>query len=1170
MGSASPYLRSHTVQRRMDPVVDEVSALQDGTPLIFFLCAIPRSHRSKGSKLSGASYKVRVKLVSRREVQPAANQADAQIFSLITAVDGSPGAPYKICVKLLVVDFVINFRRFTTHPTAPRTQWRLHNRNRAPRAPPERQRPLELSSRWYQALGRITLTGDSTLTTALAAPSLSHQRPLEVSFVVTNLITAVDGSRAHRITSVSSFCSRHGGTGLSGALYSIPVELLRLGLMTILYVLTQSPRRHALSGDSTITTALTAPLLSLSATAGLSSRWYQALGRIALDADSTITTASPRPPETSATAGALVTAVASYRAPCITSVSTFLVFTSAFLPSRGHFRDADIFANPRNLRHGSGQLDPKNPSDSAALVALSRTCKAFSDPALDVLWETQDTILHLLRCFPRDIFPLATADTRYYNFARPIVDGDWVRPLVYARRVRFLAITIRTTSSPLLEALASFLPADSLIERIHFVGFEISEAEFAVLGHRCPALKDISCCHTVDPRISAAFICSLRDLERLAIGIPDLSTLNYLGRLSTLKSLCVSTFPSELASSGPFLPLITPQFIALRNLRLLCRTHVPGQIDSTVGFFRTFSNPDGTFFDQIHAELIVDLGIPSLEGPTPCIHVLRRLIDCFGNLHLLIIFPCYEIKDEDIAEIAQALPRIRQLTLYGFRPPSLTLQALCSLAALCSYLEDLDLEFDTSEIPSLSTNRVDIVVQRRLTSMTTRGVLSLSAGSLARPTPTPMRVGVEESAAAAALAIFFLPFCYAFLRATAGGVILSALAAAARSSLLGRLSSLFIVGLYILHQLPALSPPQSAVPYSLPTPWTLPPLLLCSTSALDDPNDAQRTMSQLSFHESKLAKFLAHRASHPYAKEGPGVCYNVACASNDDIAEYRAGALTGGQFLARLKWKVGHSSDWERRQREYEKCDVGQTHIWVCRWEVDRRYYCERLAQLLQFCEGGKRIVELCACGVHHREYFEFDSVGGFAEFITTPSSEAARGAAKEGGTWAPPKTKLRSRAREAHVWSDTKEARTQSELDEGDVRVGSGDDKGGMRVGSGDDKDDMRAGLYIDKGDPRVGFYIDNGDPRVGLYADKGDAWVGFHTDNNTGHQARQDPVRRMGAGRAAAYCPQCEPAKAGSTLSRHMAATLPQPHRAVVPQSPIASAAESRLAQTKPGYTV
>ncbi|KAJ7810199.1 hypothetical protein B0H13DRAFT_1927458 [Mycena leptocephala] len=310
-----------------------------------------------------------------------------------------------------------------------------------------------------------------------------------------------------------------------------------------------------------------------------------------------------------------------------------------------------------------------------------------------------------------------------------------------------------------------------------------------------------------------------------------------------------------------------------------------------------------------------------------------------------------------------------------------------------------------------------------------------------------MRVGVEESAAAAALAIFFLPFCYAFLRATAGGGD---------------------------------------------------PLRACGCRSVV----SARSLTYLS-HESKLAKFLAHRASHPYAKEGPGVCYNVACASNDDIAEYRAGALTGGQFLARLKWKVGHSSDWERRQREYEKCDVGQTHIWVCRWEVDRRYYCERLAQLLQFCEGGKRIVELCACGVHHREYFEFDSVGGFAEFSARMMRSRHRrvrllaGAAKEGGPVLAKRT----------CGPDTKEARTQSELDEGDVRVGSGDDKGGMRVGSGDDKDDMRAGLYIDKGDPRVGFYIDNGDPRVGLYADKGDAWVGFHTDNNTGHQARQDP---------------------------------------------------------------
>ncbi|KAJ7830328.1 hypothetical protein B0H14DRAFT_2593409 [Mycena olivaceomarginata] len=41
----------------------------------------------------------------------------------------------------------------------------------------------------------------------------------------------------------------------------------------------------------------------------------------------------------------------------------------------------------------------------------------------------------------------------------------------------------------------------------------------------------------------------------------------------------------------------------------------------------------------------------------------------------------------------------------------------------------------------------------------------------------------------------------------------------------------------------------------------------------------------------------------------------------------------------------------------------------------------ERLAQLLQFCEGGKCMVELCTCRVRHHEYFEVDSIGGFAKF---------------------------------------------------------------------------------------------------------------------------------------------------------------------------------------------
>ncbi|KAJ6529294.1 hypothetical protein B0H19DRAFT_1083047 [Mycena capillaripes] len=219
-------------------------------------------------------------------------------------------------------------------------------------------------------------------------------------------------------------------------------------------------------------------------------------------------------------------------------------------------------------------------------------------------------------------------------------------------------------------------------------------------------------------------------------------------------------------------------------------------------------------------------------------------------------------------------------------------------------------------------------------------------------------------------------------------------------------------------------------------------------------------------------------------------------------------------------------------------CDVDQTHIWVCRWEVDQRYYCERLAQLLQFCEGGKRIIELCACGVRHREYFEFDSVGGFAELISALMMGLGQQKKEERG--------LARRQSHGPVLAkrtcdpDTNEARTQSEHDKdgvrggcgadkgdarggcgadkgdvrvgsgndkGNVRVGSGNDKGDVRVGSGDDKGDVRVGSGDDKGDVRVGSGNDKGDVRVGSGNDKGDPRVGFYTEKNIAHQARQDP---------------------------------------------------------------
>lgn len=47
---------------------------------------------------------------------------------------------------------------------------------------------------------------------------------------------------------------------------------------------------------------------------------------------------------------------------------------------------------------------PDHARDRPTLAALARTCTAFLDPALNLLWEHQHTISNFLGCFPRDLF----------------------------------------------------------------------------------------------------------------------------------------------------------------------------------------------------------------------------------------------------------------------------------------------------------------------------------------------------------------------------------------------------------------------------------------------------------------------------------------------------------------------------------------------------------------------------------------------------------------------------------------------------------------------------------------------------------------------------------------------------------------------------------------------
>ncbi|KAJ7720671.1 hypothetical protein DFH07DRAFT_784330 [Mycena maculata] len=128
---------------------------------------------------------------------------------------------------------------------------------------------------------------------------------------------------------------------------------------------------------------------------------------------------------------------------------------------------------------------------------------------------------------------------------------------------------------------------------------------------------------------------------------------------------------------------------------------------------------------------------------------------------------------------------------------------------------------------------------------------------------------------------------------------------------------------------------------------------------------------------------LAAFSSFPpsLGSEGEGSDYIVARCNNQDVDAYRRGEMTGRKLLSCCVLKVGHSSRMETHQTEYRGCDedATQTHVWICHYIVQRRCYAERFLHLLAFREGGVRDVRRCPCGVFHREYFNFPSIGGLA-----------------------------------------------------------------------------------------------------------------------------------------------------------------------------------------------
>ncbi|KAJ7193243.1 hypothetical protein GGX14DRAFT_593050 [Mycena pura] len=381
------------------------------------------------------------------------------------------------------------------------------------------------------------------------------------------------------------------------------------------------------------------------------------------------------------------------------------------------------------------------------LALLSRTSTIFLDPALDVLWRSQDSLIHLLRCMPDDLLEIPVVppdpERRYSHgrsppappirLRRPILPTDWERPLFYMRRVKFFSMGRPTRYSDVLDAFGPCLPTPYIFPNLEklwwneppfthlsfFLTLRLTNihlssvnTELSVISNyvlQCPGLKTVHlslkaggvynpAARSIWP--FSSIVRGLMHIEDLHVPEVNSTAMEHLAQLPRLKSLGFS-YQGALEEPQPFEQSV--------RFPALFRLSVPLVATAAWDFYSTLAAHCS------HTSLlqILNGGQTQLPGePTPEQIVANSVggdilqpLFSFPNLHKVQLrHPVgFDLDDATILVMARSWPRITSLSLVAsttsHMPSRVTLEGLYAFAQHCPRLYELTITFDATLAP---------------------------------------------------------------------------------------------------------------------------------------------------------------------------------------------------------------------------------------------------------------------------------------------------------------------------------------------------------------------------------------------------------------------------------------------------------------------------------------
>ncbi|KAJ7919551.1 hypothetical protein B0H13DRAFT_1988642 [Mycena leptocephala] len=263
---------------------------------------------------------------------------------------------------------------------------------------------------------------------------------------------------------------------------------------------------------------------------------------------------------------------------------------------------------------------------SSALSALARTSQFFHNPALNVLWRHQDTLVNLIRCMPEDLWDITQGSDdedddgpaigTSIQLLRIMQSSDWDRPQFYMPRVKSLSVMEAFDTPEFLETLSLSLPGETFFPRLETLHWH-PKSDLSVFHH----VRSFLTPHITDLSLGCDSFSHLSVLSTLAAKCPSLTRVTITTDFSALIGIMARSGPGG-SGQKIFAPAISTLVLALPQIRSL---QVPWLDDRAVAHLARM--PD---LSTLHLEFGLPRTAPPVEnlGFTTLTELTVRTMKC--------------------------------------------------------------------------------------------------------------------------------------------------------------------------------------------------------------------------------------------------------------------------------------------------------------------------------------------------------------------------------------------------------------------------------------------------------------------------------------------------------------------------------------------------------------